>query len=133
MALYGMQRAAQDQGFSKLVAPVRPSMKQRYPLTPIDRYLEWRGDNAERFDPWIRVHEEAGATIAGIAAESMKVTGTVKEWESWTGLSFPESGDYVVEGALEPIQVDLEKDQGLYIEPNVWMIHDVADTSPIQK
>ena len=25
-----------------LIAPVRPTLKHRYPLTPIDRYLSWR-------------------------------------------------------------------------------------------
>ncbi|HVE76145.1 MAG TPA: GNAT family N-acetyltransferase [Actinomycetota bacterium] len=125
MALYGVQRAALDQGFTQLVAPVRPSMKERYPLTPIDQYLEWRGDNGERFDPWVRVHEETGARIARVAPKSIEVTGTIKEWESWTGLTFPESGDYVVEGALEPVRIDVTKGIGVYEEPNIWMIHDL--------
>ena len=38
----------------------------------------------------------------------------------------PESGRYVVPGALEPIEVDRERDVGLYVEPNVWMRHKVV-------
>lgn len=40
-------------------------------------------------------------------------------------MRFPESGKYVVPGALEPVVIDIESDIGLYIEPNVWMYHPV--------
>ena len=45
--------------------------------------------------------------------------------ESWTGLSFKESGRYVVEGALTPVRIDVEADIGTYIEPNLWMTYDL--------
>jgi hypothetical protein len=51
------------------------------------------------------------------------VTGTVAEWEEWTEMAFPESGAYVVSGALVPIEIDRERDEGVYVEPNVWMVH----------
>jgi hypothetical protein len=35
----------------------------------------------------------------------------------------PESGLYTVPGALVPVQVDAEKDEGIYVEPNVWVWH----------
>jgi len=41
-------------------------------------------------------------------------------------MSFPETGRYVVPGALEPVAIDREYDQGLYVEPNLWMLHGVA-------
>ena len=44
----------------------------------------------------------------------MRVTGTVAEWEEWTELAFPESGAYVVPGALVPVELDRERDEGLY-------------------
>ena len=53
----------------------------------------------------------------------MTVKGTIAQWEEWTGLVFPESGDYVVRGALEPVRIDREADLGTYVEPNVWMLH----------
>lgn len=56
----------------------------------------------------------------------MTVRGTVAEWEGWTGMRFPESGAYVVPGALCPVEMDVEGDLGVYGEPNVWMLHDVA-------
>ena len=30
---------------------------------------------------------------------------------------------YVVPGALVPVEIDRERDEGLYVEPNVWMVH----------
>jgi hypothetical protein len=65
----------------------------------------------------------------------MTVTGTVAEWEAWSGLSLPEPGRHTVPGALTPISVDRSRDVGRYEEPNVGMLHDVesaatADASP---
>ncbi len=53
----------------------------------------------------------------------MYMEGSVADWEAWTGMRFPESGQYVVPGALNPVTIDREADQGRYIEPNVWMLH----------
>jgi GNAT superfamily N-acetyltransferase len=106
-----------------LVAPVRPSLKHRYPLTPIERYVEWRRADGLLFDPWLRAHERLGAELVGIAENSLIAEGTVAELEQWSGLSFPESGSYVVEGALVPVEIDRERDHGSYREPNVWMRH----------
>ncbi len=36
-------------------------------------------------------------------------------------MKFPESGEYVVEGALCPVSIDRENNLGTYIEPNVWI------------
>jgi hypothetical protein len=56
---------------------------------------------------------------------SMTIPGKVADWESWTDMCFPESGTYVISGALNPITMDLEADVGRYIEPNVWMRHPI--------
>jgi GNAT superfamily N-acetyltransferase len=107
----------------ELVAPVRPTLKQRYPLTPIERYVEWRREDGLPFDPWLRAHERLGAELVGVAPDSLISEGTVAELEDWCGLAFPESGSYVVEGALVPVEIDRERDHGAYREPNVWMRH----------
>ena len=106
-----------------LIAPVRPSLKDRYPLTPIERYIAWRRDDGLLFDPWLRAHERLGAELIGVAADSLVVECTVAELEEWTGLAFPESGRYVVLGALVPVEIDCERNCGIYREPNVWMRH----------
>jgi hypothetical protein len=117
----GMAQAAAGAGLACLIAPMRPTWKERYPLTPIERYVQWRREDGLPFDPWIRLHHRLGAEILAPAPESMDIRGSVAEWESWTGMSFPEDGDYVVPGALAP--VSFHDGVGRYVEPNVWMRH----------
>jgi hypothetical protein len=38
-------------------------------------------------------------------------------------MRFPDSGPYVVPGALVPVEIDRDRDQGRYVEPNVWVRH----------
>jgi GNAT superfamily N-acetyltransferase len=121
----GMAGLAARHGLERFVAPVRPTMKSRYPLTTMARYVEWRTDEGLLFDPWLRVHARLGAEILEVCEPSMTIRGTVEEWESWTGMAFPETGPYIVEGALVPVSIDRENDLGEYVEPNVWMRHPV--------
>jgi hypothetical protein len=123
VALGEMRRVGAEHGFADLVAPVRPTLKARYPLVPAERYARWVRDDGLPFDPWLRVHARAGATLVGVCPSSMLVSGTVAEWEEWTGMAFPESHDYVVPEALVPVTISREDDLGLYVEPNVWMRH----------
>ena len=57
--------------------------------------------------------------------EALAVVGTIAEWEAWTGIAFPESGQYVVPGALQPVVIDRERDIGRYDDPNIWMRHPI--------
>jgi hypothetical protein len=91
-----MAEIGRDHGLDTLIAPVRPSLKHRYPLTPIERYLSWRRPDGTHLDPWLRTHERLGADIVKVASESVVGTGTVAEWEEWTEMALPESGAYVV-------------------------------------
>ena len=118
-----MAEIGRAHGLDTLIAPVRPTLKHRYPLTPIERYLSWRRPDGTHLDPWLRTHERLGADIVKVAPESVRVSGTVAEWEEWTGVALPESGTYVVPGALVPVEIDRERDEGVYVEPNVWMVH----------
>jgi hypothetical protein len=123
--LDGMRAAVASRGLTDLVAPVRPSQKHLYPLTPMGRYVEWRRDDGRLLDAWLRTHEHAGADLVRVAPRSMRISGTVTDWEAWTQLVFPESGSYVVAGALVPVEIDREQDCGVYVEPNVWVHHRV--------
>jgi GNAT superfamily N-acetyltransferase len=126
LIIEGMRRVAAGHGLDALLAPVRPTLKARYPLTAMERYLGWRRADGQLFDPWLRVHERLGAEILGVCPGSLLVEGTVAEWEEWTGMAFPDSGSYVVEGALVPVEIDRAQDVGRYVEPNVWMRHSVS-------
>jgi hypothetical protein len=121
--LEGMREIGRRQGLTRFVAPVRPSGKERYPLAPIERYVTWRRDDGQLLDPWMRVHERLGARVGPPLPRSLRITGSVAEWEAWTGLAFPESGDYVFPEGLAPVRIDREADIGSYWEPNVWIIH----------
>ena len=126
--LEGMRHIALQQGMTHLVAPVRPSLKERYPLTPIERYCRWRRADGQLFDPWMRVLERLGARVGTPLPRSLRITGTVDEWETWTAMTVPESGDYVFPEGLATLHIDRPGDLGSYWEPNVWMVHpDLAD------
>jgi hypothetical protein len=124
-ALRAMKQSAERHGMNALVAPVRPTLKASYPLTPMERYITWTREDGAPFDPWLRTHWRVGARIVKVAPLSMTVPGTVAQWEDWAKMQFPESGEYVVPGALNPVTVDIEHDRIIYVEPNVWMVHPV--------
>ena len=110
-------------GLGRVIAPVRPTLKHLYPLVPMIRFATWRRSDGSAFDPWVRTHERLGAQVLGVASRSMVVQGTISEWETWTGMAFPESGRYVVPDALGLVEIDRESDQGEYVEENLWMRH----------
>jgi hypothetical protein len=121
--LGAMRTLGERNGLTHLVAPVRPSWKEKYPITPIAEYVTWRRADGQLLDPWMRVHERLGARVATPLPESMRITGTVAEWEEWTGMAFPASGDYVFPEGLDVLHVDREADHAAYWEPNIWMVH----------
>ena len=54
------RHAARAEGLDAVLAAVRPTLKDRYPLIPIESYLGWRRADGSHFDPWLRLHERAG-------------------------------------------------------------------------
>jgi GNAT superfamily N-acetyltransferase len=120
-----MSDLARAEGLTHLIAPVRPSLKERYPITPIEQYVTWTRENGEPFDPWIRIHTRRGGKIVKPIPHSMRITGTVAEWEEWTGMRFPRDGEYTFPAGLAPVEIDHTRDRGLYWEPNVWIVHRV--------
>jgi GNAT superfamily N-acetyltransferase len=117
---------AGEYGLDSLIVSLRPALKSHYPLTPMERYAQWRKDDGEPFDPWLRIHWRLGAEPLKITPNILTVTGSVAEWENWTRMSFPESGRYIVPGALEPVDIDCEKGMGWYEEPNIWLKYCLA-------
>ncbi len=86
--------------------------------------MSWRRADGSHFDPWIRVHELVGGEIIAAAPQSMTIRGSAAEWEEWTGMPFPDDGEYVFPGCLAPVTFD--GGIGTHVEPNVWMLHRVS-------
>lgn len=121
--IVAMASAASEAGFSHLVAPVRPSWKDRYPLVPIDRYATWKRRDAMPFDPWLRVHARLGAALLRTETHSLEIEARLSDWEAWTGTRFPTDGWHLFPAGLAPLRV--HEGLGTYFEPNVWMLHDL--------
>jgi GNAT superfamily N-acetyltransferase len=120
-----IKKVAHVKGYNALIIPVRPNQKNKYSLIPIDSYIKWKGVDGLPFDSWLRVHIKLGAELIKVCHRAMYITGKIAEWEEWTGLKFIDSGDYIVEGALNPIKVNHLNDMAEYIEPNVWIYYKV--------
>jgi hypothetical protein len=101
------------------IVPIRPSFKWIIHLHLL--ITTSIGNERIIFDPWIRTHWKLGAKIVRPIYKAFTVTGTIKDCEEWTSMHFRESGRYVIQGALQPIQIDRENDFGIYYDPNLWM------------
>jgi len=105
--------------------PVRPDLDQlRRQAKELVRAA--RSGDVEalaRIDPWLRTHWRLGAKVVAMAPASQTMTAAVAQWERWAGLLFPDSGDYIIPDGLSTLRVDKGRNQGTYIEPNVWMQH----------
>jgi hypothetical protein len=121
LVLRAMAACAREGELDHLVAPVRPSRKDRYPLIPIEQYARWTRPDGLPFDPWIRVHARLGATILRSEVESLQIEAPISDWEEWTGMPFPADGEYVFPAGLATLRV--HHGVGSYWEPNVWMQH----------
>ena len=122
-----MKGLAQQYALSDLLVPVRPTWKSRYPLQPLDRYITWQTADGLFYDPWLRTHQRLGAEVMTCVDSTLCVEGTIAQWSTWTQMVFPESGGYVVPGALQPVTIDVASDKGIYHDPNVWMRHRVTE------
>jgi GNAT superfamily N-acetyltransferase len=116
-------------GVGDLFGPVRPTGKPGEPRTPMTEYVRRTRDDGLPADPWIRTHVRIGARLVRVCPLSMTVAGTLADWREWTGLPLAESGLVDVPGALAPVHVSVEQDHAVYIEPNVWIHHQVPSVA----
>jgi hypothetical protein len=122
--LRAMRASVRAQGHRTLYAPVRPNGKQdaRQPMTEYIKQV--RADGLPQ-GPWLRVHVKAGGKIIKVAPTSMVMAGSLDDWRDWTGLPFDRTGDVIVPKALVPVHCDVEHNYAVYVEPNVWVRHDL--------
>jgi hypothetical protein len=122
-----MTQLARRHALGQLLVPVRPVWKSRYPLQDITSYAHWRRADGMLFDPWLRTHLRLGARLLKCVPSTVSVIAPIEKWETWTGMIFPDSGPYIVKGALQPVFIDRAANLGTYHDPNVWMQHTVPD------
>ncbi|MBN2344122.1 MAG: GNAT family N-acetyltransferase [Deltaproteobacteria bacterium] len=115
-----MKSLGRERSLTHLLAPVRPTLKSMYPLISMDDYITWRRGDGAFFDPWMRVHERLNGALVQVARDALVIEGSVSDWEAWTGQTMKSSGQYIVEGALHPVAIDVDADKGVYSEDNVW-------------
>lgn len=126
LIVQAMAAQARTLGFETLYVPLRPTRKHLEPHTPMAEYARRTRPDGLPTDPWLRTHIRLGATIVKIAPLSMTITGTLADWRRWTGLPLDTPGPHTIPGALSPVHIALDQDQGVYLEPNIWLRHDLA-------
>jgi hypothetical protein len=114
---------AESKGLDGLVAPVRPSAKAAHPWVSIDDYITWTDDRGRVFDPWVRSHLSSGGKLIGPCKRSMVVDEPLPFWETWGRQTYDRTGSYAIDGALVPVDIDIERKVGRYEEPNVWVAY----------
>lgn len=72
------------------------------------------------------VHARLGRVVERVAAASQTVSGSLDEWESWTGVDFSTNGPVPVPGGLVPVQCIGDLGVAVYVEPNMWVRHDLT-------
>ncbi|MEA2096068.1 MAG: GNAT family N-acetyltransferase [Candidatus Cloacimonadota bacterium] len=120
-----MVQIGKRNNLESLIIPVRPTQKKQYSELSMDDYIIQRRDDGLLSDPWLRIQEKLGGKIIKVCSKAMDIRGSVQDWKNWTGLDFPQSGNYKIDGALKQVDIYLENDEGIYIEPNVWVAHEL--------
>ena len=119
-----MKEIASEMGFSKVVVPVRPTLKKDFPQTTMKEYTVQLNDKGELFDPWLRTHTRIGGRIAGICERSMHFVESKQDWQHILGSHVTEGTIPV--GCWQPLQrSQIGLDFLEYVEENVWVIHDI--------
>ena len=106
--------------YENLVISIRPIRKHNFPTMPMSEYLNIKEEH-KVYDPWIRTHINGGAEVIKVCEKSMIMTGNIKFWETMLDMKISNSGQYILSGALSMITIDVEKNKGEYIEPNIWV------------
>lgn len=89
----------------------------------------WKKTEGSPFDPWRNMRRELGAKVMRIAPKALTVESSVTQWEQWAGICFEKGGEYIVDGALQPVLIDRANNYGRYEDPNLWILHPLHHTA----
>lgn len=130
VVLEAMRSAVRAAGLTSLLVPLRPPDKAAEPFVPMAEYAARVRADGLPADRWLRTHVRAGGRVVGVAWCSSVVQAPPERWREWTGLPFDRDGEVVVPGALAPVVVSLSRNVAVYVEPNVWVRHEVWVSRP---
>lgn len=119
--LRGLHQVRASLGLARLLLLARPHAKQQLPLVPFARYVSFVGDDGAPVDGWLRAAWEAGLAPVRAVDRSLVARAPVVAWERWLGHRVPGSGPYLAPGAIKPTTIEVERDEGRYREPHLWM------------
>lgn len=107
-------------GFDNFIIPIRPTFKDRFPHMPMTEYIQ-KLENGKIYDPWIRTHIKGGAEIIQVCSKAMFIDGDMEFWKDQTDEKLEKDGDYIINGALNPVSINPQNDYGAYYEDNIWI------------
>lgn len=108
-------------GLTRLLVLVRPHAKRHHPLVPFARYVAATDAEGRPRDGWLAAAWAAGLHPVLGVDRSLRARAPLRDFEGWYGRTFPTSGPYLLPGAIKPAVVELERDEGRYREPHLWM------------
>jgi GNAT superfamily N-acetyltransferase len=108
-------------GLQRTLLLQRPHTKAAYPLVPFARYASFLRADGQPFDPWFRAAWRAGFVPVLGVDRSLNARADLASWTRWLGVEVPGSGPYLVDGAIKPAIVEVERDEGRYREPHLWV------------
>lgn len=114
------KRLFYEKEFDNFIIPIRPTFKSKYPEMKMDDYIDMKLDG-KIYDPWIRTHLKGGAEIISICTKAMHIRGDLPFWEKMMNKKIDRSGAYIVEGALNLVDISIENNTGVYHEDNIWI------------
>jgi len=114
------KRVMESQQFQSFIIPIRPTKKSDHPEVKMEDYMTWKQDG-RFFDPWINNHICSGAEIIKVCGNSMHISGDISFWENIIEKKISNTGSYIVEGALNPVSIDVDSNFGEYNEDNIWI------------
>lgn len=118
--LAGLDARRAELGLARTLLLLRPHAKAGYPLIPFARYASFTRADGQPFDPWFRAAWRAGFVPVLGVDRSLNARADLASWVHWLGVEVPGSGPYLVDGAIKPAIVEVERDEGRYREPHLW-------------
>ena len=106
--------------YEHFIIPIRPTFKNRYPHMKMEEYIDLK-DGDKIYDPWIRTHHKGGAIVIKVCTKAMFIEGDMNFWRGLMNKSIAKSGSYIIDGALNPVDIDVENNHGTYYEDNIWI------------